>query len=88
LNLDDFIDTGYLRTHEDGSRYLLLEFNIKPDLLKKLLFTQVNPTAPAYMYFEPIPNNPGLRVAICDETGIWQTKVSALAAKTNFAWEE
>ena len=88
LNIPDFEDTGYLKTREDGSHYLLLEFNIKPDLFRKLLFTQVNPTSPAYLYFEPAVNNTGIRVAVCDETGIWQTKVSALAAKTNFAWED
>lgn len=88
LDLKDFEDTAYIRTRDDNSQYLLLEFNIKPEILKKLFFTQVNPTTPAYLYFEPASNNTGLRLAVRDETGIWQTKINALAsASNNFMWE-
>lgn len=85
LNISEFEGTSLLKTAEDGSRYLEIAFSLRPDLMQKLLFLGLNDKAPAYLYFEPAQS--GVKLAVCDETGIWNTKINTLTPKRNdFEW--
>ena len=86
LDTQEFEGSSLLKTDDDGAKYLDIDVSIRPDLLAKLLFIGFNNAAPAFLYFEPV-GGAAMRLAIRDNTGIWQTKINTLSAnRSNFEW--
>lgn len=86
LNPDEFAGNAALKG--DGEDICLdVSFSIRPDLLSKLLFMHSTEFSDVvYLYFEPATPS-GIKMAACDNTQIWQTKINTLAVKRgDFSW--
>ena len=88
LDEKDFEGHSYLTGTGENAK-LSLNFSIRAELLKQLIFAQTNIFEDkVFMYFEAAGNT-GIRLACRDDTGIWQTKINTLTPKRGeFNWED